>query len=413
MPSPQSILILGSVWPEPKSSAAGTRMMQLIEFFQEQGVKVFFACSASNMEFSEDLAALNISTYSIKLNDSSFDSFLVKLNPTYVLFDRFMTEEQFGWRVAEHLPEAIRLLDTEDLHCLRFAREQALKANEDFESQSLYNEKAKREIASILRCDLTLMISKYEINILKDVFHVDSSLLVYVPFLYSTEQQGFNSFKSYSERSDFISIGNFLHPPNWDAVRYLKETIWPAIRAKLPSAKLSVFGAYTSQKVEQLHNPKQGFLIKGRADSALEVIHNSRVMLAPLRFGAGLKGKLFDAMLCSTPSVTSSIGAEGMIEEGQQWSGFIEDEIDQFVDKAVELYADEPLWNNKSALSNSILKANFDKDVHYQTLSSSMDKLKQNLKRHRDRNFLGQILHHHTAGAYKYMSKWIEEKNKK
>ena len=97
------------------------------------------------------------------MNSSSFDEFICQLNPTIVVFDRFMIEEQFGWRVAENCPDAIRMLDAEDLHSLRNSRQLALKTNADFQLESLLeNDIAKREIASILRCDISLIISSFE-----------------------------------------------------------------------------------------------------------------------------------------------------------------------------------------------------------------------------------------------------------
>ena len=123
----KKVLIIGFVWPEPKSSAAGSRMMQLIEAFKLVDYKITFACAASKNENAVDLTAEGIDEISIQLNHTSFDEFIKLLQPDVVLFDRFMTEEQFGWRVAEHCPNALRILDTEALHCLRKGRHQALK----------------------------------------------------------------------------------------------------------------------------------------------------------------------------------------------------------------------------------------------------------------------------------------------
>ena len=115
----KSLLIIGSVWPEPKSSAAGGRMMHLIKCFQELHWKICFASPASDSEFAVNLDDFNIQKERIVLNDDSFDVFIRDLNPNAVLFDRFMMEEQFGWRVAQNCPDALRILDTEDLHFLR------------------------------------------------------------------------------------------------------------------------------------------------------------------------------------------------------------------------------------------------------------------------------------------------------
>ena len=125
------------------------------------------------------------------------------MQPQIVLFDRFIMEEQFGWRVAEHCPEAIRILDTEDLHCLRKTREICLKKNIPFSYEELLKQDiSKREIAAILRCDLSLVISPFEIEILKNTFKVAESILMYLPFLFDKidvyQQQKWNPFEKES-----------------------------------------------------------------------------------------------------------------------------------------------------------------------------------------------------------------------
>ena len=166
----KSLLIIGFVWPEPKSSAAGNRMMQLIALFQGNGYEITFASTAQNLEFSEDVSALGITTKTIELNSATFDDFIKELHPEIVLFDRFMVEEQFGWRVSESCPNVLKILNTEDLHCLRNARQLAVKENRDFHLDDLFSDMAKREIASILRCDVSLMVSQFEIELLKNHF---------------------------------------------------------------------------------------------------------------------------------------------------------------------------------------------------------------------------------------------------
>jgi len=410
----QHVLILGFVWPEPNSSAAGGRMVQLISIFKEQGFDVTFASSASDSDYMIDLESLGVTKKSITLNCSSFDVFVKELNPSIVLFDRFMTEEQFGWRVAENCPDALRLLDTEDLHCLRLARQKAFKENRQFSTDDLLVEDvAKREIASILRCDVSLMIAEYEMELLQSVFKFDAELLYYLPLLLeSIDASAIQNLPLFEERNNFVFIGNFLHEPNWNAVQYLKETIWPLIKKKMPEAVLQIYGAYPSQKVLQLHKPAEGFHIMGRANDAQEVVRNARVVLAPLRFGAGIKGKLIEAMQCGTPSVTTTIGAESMCGD-LPWNGFIADDVQVFADKAVGLYQDKNLWlkaqgNGFKIIEKRYLKSLFEDDFVQHILETQI-----HLKQNRLNNFMGTLLQHHTLTSTKYMSRWIEEKNKK
>ena len=409
----KKLLIIGFVWPEPNSSAAGGRMMQLISVFIANGYQITFASPALDSEFMVDLSEFGVEKKSIELNSSTFDDFIIELNPDVVLFDRFMIEEQFGWRVTENCPKAIRLLDTEDLHCLRTARQKAFKENRVFQLTDLLSEEvAKREIASILRCDFSLIISQFEMDILKDVFKISPSLLFYLPFLVDKmNEERLDELSSFEDRKHFIFIGNFLHEPNWNTVQYLKESIWPLIKKDFPEAVLEVYGAYPSQKVLQLHQPKNGFFIMGRAEDANEVVKKARVVLAPIRFGAGLKGKLLEAMQCGTPSVTTTIGAEAMSGD-LNWNGFIEDDPQEFAKKAIVLYQDENLWKQSQKNGIVIINECYQKSDYADDLIIKVNSLLMNSDEHRLHNFMGNLLQHHAFRSTMYMSKWIEAKNK-
>lgn len=409
----QSILIIGAVWVEPNSSAAGSRMLQLIALFLKHNFTITFAATAQKSENAFNLDSLGIVTVAIELNSSSFDDFIQKLNPNIVVFDRFMIEEQFGWRVAENCPNALRILDTEDLHFLRKVRCQQLKKGEEFTNEALLKaDETKREIASILRCDLSLIISTYEMELLKSVFKIDENILYYLPFLLDKlDEHQTKKWKSFEEREHFVFIGNFFHKPNVDAVLTLKNEVWGEIREFLPKAELHVYGAYVNQQIEQLHNKKDGFLIKGFAENSIEVVENARLVLAPLRFGAGIKGKLTEAMLCGTPSVTTTIGAEGMCGNFP-WSGFIEDNFSNFALIATQLYISKSLWENAQQTGVEIINHMYDKEKLGAPFINQIIEIQNNLEQHRTQNFLGSMLQHQTLQATKFMSKWIEAKNK-
>ena len=410
----QQVLIIGTVWVEPNSSAAGSRMQQLIELFLKQNYKVTFASASQKNEKSISLNFLGVEEVSIELNNISFDDFVKKLNPTMVVFDRFMMEEQFGWRVAENCPNAIRILDTEDLHFLRKTRHQQLKKGAKFTTAALLkSDDAKREIASILRCDVSLIISTYEMKLLKSVFKIDEKILYYLPFLLDKiDEQQIENWKYFEERRHFVFIGNFFHKPNVDAVLSLKNEIWSKIRAVFPEVEIHIYGAYSNQQIHQLHNKKEGFIIKGFAENAKEVVEKAKVVLAPLRFGAGIKGKLTEAMICGTPSITTSIGAEGM-HNFLSWNGFIEDDFSEFSTKAIQLYSDEKIWKNAQKKGVEIINQIYDKEKLEQPFINQLNEIQDNLETHRTQNFLGSLLQHQTLQATKYMSKWIEEKNSK
>jgi len=396
------------VWPEPTSSAAGWRILQLIKCFGSLG-KVFFASAATKSIHSADLVSIGVEEISIMLNDSSFDTDIKKLNPDVVIFDRFMVEEQYGWRVAEQCPNALRILDTEDLHFVRLARQEAYKKNMEVD---YYSNTAKRELASILRSDLSLIISKTESQLLQEQFNIPSEKLFYIPFQEDAVQNDqIERLPSFAERKDFVFIGNFIHEPNFKTVEVLKKEIWPILRKQCPSAELHIYGAYATEKVLQLHNPKERFIIKGRANDARVTIAQYRLMIAPIPFGAGAKGKFVDAMASGTPSITTSVGAESMTET--QWNGFIVDDKSDFITKSVVLYNDENVWNEKQRAGFSIFNSQLADGSYSEKMLETVNKYKVSLKQIRNKHFISEILLQQQLNATKYMSLWIEEKNKK
>ncbi len=406
------VLIIGLVWPEPGSSAAGTRMVQLVQLFQEHGHEVTFASAASKSAFSYELKSIGVAEEQIRLNDESFNNYIHALSPAIVMFDRYMSEEQYGWRVQQECPDAMTILDTEDLHCLRHARQQAYKKTSSLEQTDMFNETAKREIASILRSDLSLIISEIEMQLLVSQFQVDASLLYYLPFLEETlTPTNIEKWSSYEDREGFTFIGNYLHEPNWHTLQILKMQVWPMLGKLLPHVKLHIYGAYAGQKVLQMHNERERFYVHGRAADARLAMARHRILLAPIKFGAGVKGKFIDAMRAGTPAVTTSTGAEAM-NGTLPWNGIISDEAETFAIEAAKLYQDKVRWQTARENGIDILNTRHTRQTFAPGFMEKLQQLLPNLFKHRQKNFIGQILQHQTLNSLKYMSLWIEEKNR-
>jgi hypothetical protein len=339
--------------------------------------------------------------HSVAVNDSGFDAWVKELAPDIVIFDRFMTEEQFGWRVAQQCPEALRVLDTSDLHCLRVARERSVKQGEPL---NLFNDTALREIAAIYRSDLTLMISEFEMELLRREYSIPEHLLAYWPFSVSLP----NSYPAYAARQGFMMIGSLMHPPNLDAALWCRQEIWPLIRRRLPDVELHCYGSYGDRYAQQLHAPKQGFHFKGRAEDALQTMAGYRVNLAPLRYGAGLKGKVFDGFLTGTPTVVTPVAAEGIYPDPH----FADATPEAFVHRAVELYRDKTAWEVRQHAEQVVCGERFDAMSWLPRFPELLKQAFQERHALRELNFVGQMLRHHQHRSTEFMSRWIEAKNK-
>ncbi|WP_373075614.1 glycosyltransferase family 4 protein, partial [Zeaxanthinibacter enoshimensis] len=266
-----------------------------------------------------------------------------------------------------------------------------------------------RELASIWRSDLTLIISSFEYSLLLKEAKIDPSLLLLLPFM--TEITGNNNLKDFNSRKDFICIGNGKHRPNVDAVHYLFQKIWPGLKKSLPHASLRVYGAYLPEALLQLHHPAQGFYVEGWVEDAAAAMGEARVQLAPLQYGAGIKGKLLLSMQESTPSVTTRVGAEGM-HNGLPWNGIIVDDPSEFINAAVKLYTDEALWSKSVDAGKTLLHEIYDQELLCQRLLDAVETNRRSMEQQRAKNLFGNILRHQSMGATMYMSKWIEAKNK-
>jgi glycosyltransferase involved in cell wall biosynthesis len=266
-----------------------------------------------------------------------------------------------------------------------------------------------REIASMWRCDINLIISRAERELLQTYYGLPESILHYCPFLISNTDTVENPTIELNERRDFVFIGNYRHAPNWDAVQLLAQHIWPLIHAQLPQAKCYIYGAYTPEKAQQFHQPKQGIFISGWAKDAQATMQAAKVHLAPLRFGAGLKGKIFDSLRVGTPCVASSIAWEGIASKTTN-ALLTPKDYQNFAKLAVALYTDEKQWHAEQARGYQILKREFTYTKHSLALKEKIKMVTENLETHRAPLFTRKMFEQTQYRATQFMSQWIEAK---
>ena len=365
-----------------------------------------------------------------------------------VVFDRFYAEEAYSFRMYEQCPNALRILDMQDVHSLRIGRQQLVKEidqregnknkrdnnnitmtaqlidgvmkfdpsthewAEDMPQVKKAQSALLRELASIHRSDLVLVCSSSEMNMIKQLsWNVAPWKLIPGSFFQTRVEQETTS--SYDDRCDFVSIGGFKHPPNVDSVRLLKR-IWPRIRCRLPNARLHVYGAYPTNEILSMHDEKLGFYVHGHVKDLKEALPQRRVLLAPLRFGAGIKGKIIDSWGYGLPVVTTPIGAEGMtIASDEGWGGCVVSNEDEFVEAAVNLYTTKELWEYSQRKGVELLNSLFNKEQNLQIIDEAISDAMINLQQRRKRDITGQLMWHQSNRSTEYFSKWIELKELK
>ena len=412
------ILWICFVWPEPTSSAAGYRTLQLIEACLGAGYGVDACSPCQSNVFQRQLEDMGVRTAIFPPNDSAFDSYIKTLNPDVVFFDRFIIEEQFSWRVKENCPQTARILDTCDLHSLRRIRQKKIEKEDrsiELSDRDLQSDDALREIASIYRSDLSLIISDAEMDLLVHRYNIMPQLLELCRFFYPSPYTDSNVRKTFEQRANFIAIGNFNHPPNRDSVHQLHGKIWPNIRNRLKKSgiadvELHIYGAYPTTEFLNLDNANTGFRVKGWADDVRQTFEQYRVNLAPLRFGAGIKGKISDGWFVGTPCIATSIAAEGM-QGGLQFGGVVEDLFELFAEKAASLYCNSAEWQEAQKNGYEIISGIFDGRINRQRFLRILEIVVEDKTILRERNFIGAMLWHHQLRSTEFFSRWIEAKN--
>ena len=406
------VLFLLSVWPEPTSTATGIRSRDLVALWRSQGWEVICSSPAEKNTFAASLESLGAQTIVWPANDSRFDSWISDLAPDFAVFDRFYIEEQFGWRVDAYSPSTIRVLDTQDLHFLRRARDRALAEGADpeviaqahlpFFGKSTDTE---RELSSILRSDLTLICSDFEEQLLVGRFGVPRELLVRAPLLHPEPWPG----PSFEDRLGFCAIGNLRHPPNADAVRWLSRELWPTIRARLPQATLDIWGAYIPKEIQELQNPTLGLWVRGHAANQYQTLSGYRVNLAPVRTGAGIKGKIADGWLVGTPCVTTPIGAEGMWGS-EPFAGEVASTATAFAERASLLHEDKSHWQLRSDAGQNAIREIFSLATVGPRVLKAFQQAHDERDARREQNLVGRLLRHGLHRGTEYFSRWIEVK---
>ncbi len=410
------ILWICTVWPEPTSSAAGVRTLALLRALQKGGHDLWVLSPARDTVFRTELERSGIETHHFEPNDSAFDEFLSARVPDIVIFDRFMIEEQFSWRVRLHAPQATRVLDTVDLHSLRRLREKSVKlglSGGDTLDHVDTSPDTLRELAAIWRSDLALITSTSEMRLLQCTYGVSLDLLSLCSFGYPFPPAS----PAFTERGNIVFIGNFNHKPNADAVQFLQNSLWTEIRnacarAGVDDCELHIYGAYTPQHLGGRDSARDRFRIKGWAPNVHEALSQYRVNLAPLRFGAGIKGKISDGWYAGTPCVGTSCAAEGMHGE-LDFGGVVVDDPAGFAEAVAGLYVDEIRWNQASERGTTIVRELFSREVHERRFIEAIEQAHLNREVRRLRNFIGALLWYESNRSTEYFSRWIECKNRK
>ena len=352
-PAPERVLVIDWRVPTPDRDSGSFRMRKLLECLTGQGIPVDFVGEAppEDPSYSTQLEAMGIQ---VRTGMEEARTFLSDSGGEYraVLLSRPEVAEAFLPLVRSTCPAARVIYDTVDLHWVRFATGARLDASD---GDLALKAKAYRrtELANARAADLTLAITPEERAIL---LSEDSDLKVEVlPNVHEVSLK----VPAFETRRDLFFIGGFDHRPNIDAVEFFVTEILPTVKRSLPEVRFHIVGSNMPPEIEALRSDTidpVGFV----ADVS-PYFDRSRVFVAPLRQGAGMKGKIGHSLGFGLPVVTSRIGAEGLgLSDGVD--AFIADSPDDFAEKVIRLYTEPDLWGEFSRRGQEIIQERFSYD---------------------------------------------------
>jgi len=293
---------------------------------------------SKNSPVAFDAPKLFIPPNEVIYRNKDFEKFLKKRKQLYdvAILARPYISVKYVDTIKKMMPECKIIYDTIDLHFLRMEREAAIKEKGSSAQADMMR---KLELSMMKKSDVTILTSPAEAKVLHD--EDKSFRFAILPNIHIERQ----NVESFDERKNMIFVGGFQHTPNIDSVKYLVGEIWPLIKNRLDKAKLYIIGSGPPEEIKKLAS--DDVKVTGFVQDLEPYYSDCTVNLAPLRFGAGVKGKITQSLAMGLPVVTTTVGAEGMeLADGQNC--MIADTPDEFAKKAVQVYTDKELWGTLS-----------------------------------------------------------------
>lgn len=258
----------------------------------------------------------------------------------------------YGPLLSRMAPQSKLFYDTVDLHFLRLERMAEVEGDESIRSEAESMKETELRLAS--SCDATIVVSSVEKEILEK--ELPGIRVHLIPNIHETVAE----VAGPSERKDLLFVGHFDHPANRDAVRYFVRDVFPRVRESLPKVVFHIVGSDPQRAIGDLASDDVD--VAGWVPDLAPYLSGSRVFVAPLRFGAGLKGKVGESLAWGLPAVTTSIGAEGSgLTDGIDI--LIGDDPGSFASHVVDLYTDEELWSRLSKTGREFIQSRFSPEV--------------------------------------------------
>ncbi|GLQ48007.1 glycosyl transferase family protein [Dyella lipolytica] len=358
------IFVMDALTPDPRRDAGSLQMFNIMRLLRGMGWRVTFMAD-NRLASADDIRLLGaigvevlckpwsppLATW-LKREQASLDA---------VMLCRHYVADANLPLIRQLAPHARILFDTVDLHFLRERRAAAHTDNPTLARQASASQ--RREFEIIRASHATFVVSTVELELLKN--ELPGANVMLLPNMHEVHGR----HGEFEQRRGLVFVGGFGHPPNVDAVQWLTDEIYPRIRTARPDIELHLIGQIPEAVQRELQG--RGIVAHGRVEDLTPWMDGSRIALAPLRYGAGVKGKVNTAMSHGLPVVGTHIAAEGMrLEDGENI--LLADDAQTFADAVLRLYEDRALWYRLSEAGMNNIRDHFSFDIARRALHSAL-----------------------------------------
>jgi GT2 family glycosyltransferase/glycosyltransferase involved in cell wall biosynthesis len=349
------VLVIDACMLTPDQDSGSVRMQSLLEVLTALHCKTTFV--ADNLEYREPYVG-QLQQQGVEVLFHPYVSSMAELLAArghefdVVIVSRHYIAAKHIDAVRQFAPRALLVFDTVDLHFLREERLAELEGNAV--SKAVARARREDELAMIRKADVTLVVSSVEQKLLHELLPESRVMIL------SNIHEPVAGGKPFAEREGLVFIGGFQHPPNTDAVLWYAQQILPRVRAQLPGVKTFIVGSKVPATIQALAT--DDLIVTGYVPDVTPYFNGCRVSIAPLRYGAGVKGKVNSAMSHGLPVVATSTSVEGMHLRTEE-DVLVADDPAAFADAIVRLYRDEALWHKLAAGGVDNIRRHFSRDV--------------------------------------------------
>ncbi|HNV86592.1 MAG TPA: glycosyltransferase [Candidatus Omnitrophota bacterium] len=347
------ILVAFHQLPMFDRASGSLRLFQILQMLRDMGFKITLIAREGVFEGYYRPVLENLGVEVLTDDEGALKSAGMPVDWAHpIAYGKFFEERAFAyailsyWSLAEYYlpivrrfsPSTFVIADTVDIQFQRRLREAEVKLDEKLRLLTI--EEKKREIDLCRQCDRVWVVTEREKELIGEWISPDK--IDVIPNIHLPE----NGDKRFAETSGLLFIGNFWHSPNVDAMEFFCSRIFPLIAKRLSDVRLYIVGNDPPGEIQALRTDR--IIVTGYVPDLFWHLDRCRVFVCPLRYGAGMKGKIGTAMSSGLPVVTTSVGAEGM-GLAHERHALIADDPEKFAAEVVRLYQDRMLWECLSA----------------------------------------------------------------